>query len=132
MLSWASPVQATTTDCPALLRTAQHVIDQWSVDIGTSHANRVEECFVVSDKVASVRQFLDGDLIITGVTQHHEPTCDGHRLPACASSHVYTDPFCRAIQKSSGSKSTPQTAHSKIDCPSGSLISVRSIRPRQT
>ena len=69
-LMWASRY---TRPAGWSLRTAQHVIDQRTIDVGATHTNGVEQCFVVRDKVPSVRQLVVVHLVVTGLAQHHEP-----------------------------------------------------------
>jgi hypothetical protein len=103
-----------------LLGTPQHIIDERSINVRTSWTNRIKERFIVLDEILVVRELLGHDLVIAAIAEHHEPPHDGHGLPACAASHlVYTDPFCRAIQKSSGSRSMPHSTHSYTFSPDG-------------
>jgi hypothetical protein len=96
-----------------LLRTPQHIIHERSIDVRASRTDGVKQRFVVLYEILMVRQLLRHDLVIAAVTEHHEPPHNGHRFPTRAASHfVYTDPFCLAIQKSSGSRSMPHAGHS--------------------
>jgi hypothetical protein len=48
-----------------LLRATQHVIYQRSVDIRAAKANRLEQRFVIRDKVSPVHELFDQDLLMT-------------------------------------------------------------------
>ena len=103
-----------------LLGTPQHIIDERSVDVCTPGTNRIKERFIVLDEILVVCELLGHNLVIATVTEHHEPPHDGHGLPARAASHLfYTDTFCLAIQKSSGSRSIPHSGHSYTLSPDG-------------
>jgi hypothetical protein len=57
-----------------LFRTPQHVVDQRSVDVGATGADRVEEQVVIGYEVPMVNQFFEKDLFVAGLAQHHQST----------------------------------------------------------
>jgi hypothetical protein len=64
-------------DMERLLRTAEHVVDKGAVDVGATHADRIEERFVVGDEVFVVGQlFNHDDLLMAAVAEHHQTAAD--------------------------------------------------------
>ena len=56
-----------------LLGAAQHVIDQRAIDVGAAEADGIEQGCVVRNKVPGVGELVSVHLVVTGLTQHHEP-----------------------------------------------------------
>lgn len=77
-----------------LLAAARHVVDERTVNIGATDADRIEERFKVGHKVFLVRKLFIHDLGVTGFAQHHQTSRDRDRFSSSTSSHSsYTDPF---------------------------------------
>src|SRR5215467_14812663 len=124
---------ARPTAIVSLLRASQHIINERTVDVRATRADCIEEGFVVLNEIFVIRQVFGHYLVVADITEHHQPPHYGDSLPACAPSHrPYTDPFCLAIQKSSGSRSIPHAGHSYSVPSVGNWISVGTSFPRQT
>lgn len=59
-----------------LFRTAEHIIDERTVQVFATWANEVEKGFVVGDIVFFIRQFFFMNEIVTGRTQNHQAPHD--------------------------------------------------------
>lgn len=71
-----------------------HIINERTVNVGASHADRIEEGICIRHKVFLVGEFVRDDLGIAGIAQHHQSARYAYGLSPCTCGHVaYTDPF---------------------------------------
>ena len=49
----------------------RHVVDQGSIDVGTTEADRIEEGLGIRDKILLVGEFIGHHLGMAGIAEHH-------------------------------------------------------------